>query len=100
MFEDPPLAAVNNPSAEKDFEDAVTLLDEDRKAVQRVRVRELRSEAEFHQRRADSFNDQADLIERTWGLREVPAEPPRENTPAFESFRENPCSLLPALPRP
>ena len=65
----------------------------------RQRVHELRREAEYHQRRVDSFNAQADQIERTWGLVETPAEPERPlGPPAFESFAEARCSIELAPP--
>lgn len=78
---------INDRRAEEEFEAAVDLLDEDRVAAQRRRVAELRAEAEYHQRRVDSFNATADQIERTWGLAEPPAEP-KPASPAFESYAQ------------
>lgn len=89
-------------------------IDPQRVEAQRRRVSEFRAEAAYHQRRVDSCNAQADVIERTWGLancacwnegqygrvhREdcVLHKDMPEGPPAFESYRENPPSgkLLP-----
>lgn len=45
-------------------------IDPNRAEAQARRVKELRAEAEYHQRRVDNFNAQADVIERTWGIAE------------------------------
>ena len=70
----------------------MTTIDPERLEAQARRVKELRAEAEYHQRRVDNFNAQADVIERAWGLAEAPATP-AEESPAFESFKAHPPSV-------
>lgn len=75
-------------------------LDPKLKAAQAARVKELRAEASYHQRRADYNETQADTIEQRWGLAEVPATPATpEGSPAFESYAQYTPSVALLPPR-
>lgn len=75
-------------------------LDPKLKELQEARVKELRAEAEYHQRRADYNETQADTIEQRWGLAEVPAtQTTPEGSPAFESYAQYTPSVALLPPR-